>query len=108
MAQHDVCRLGAALAYDSVFRSRRCPTVMSTMLSILERSSALNQINDQNDHSYYEQQMDQAAPHMPEKTQKPENNKNYKYSRKHKFIFGFVFPPRIVCSKPKEKLKAKS
>jgi len=74
----------------------------------LERSSALNQINDQNDHSYYEQQMDQAAPHMPEKAQKPENNKNYKYSPKHKFIFGFVFPPRIVCSKPMEKLKAKS
>ena len=52
--------------------------------------------------------MDQAAPDMPEKTQKPENNKNYKYSPKHKFIFGFVFPPRIVCNKPMEKLKAKS
>ena len=74
----------------------------------LERAPALNQINDQNDHSYYEQQMDQAAPDMPEKTQKPENKKNYEYSPKHKFIFGFVFPPRIVCSKPKEKLKAKS
>src|SRR5438874_3859737 len=49
--------------------------------------------------------MDQAAPHMPEKTQKPENNKNYKYSPKHKFIFGFVFPPRIVCSKPMKNLK---
>ena len=52
--------------------------------------------------------MDQAAPNMPEKTQKPENNKNYKYSPKHKFIFGLVFPPRIVCSNPTERLKAKS
>jgi len=101
-------RLGAALTYDSIFRSRRCPALCRRCFRFLERSSALNQINDQNDHSYYEQQMDQAAPHMPEKTQKPENNKNYKYSPKHKFIFGFVFPPRIVCSKPKEKLKAKS
>ena len=52
--------------------------------------------------------MDQAAPDMPEKTQKPENDKNYKYSPKHKFIFGLVFPPRIVCSNPTERLKAKS
>jgi hypothetical protein len=73
-----------------------------------ERASALNQINDQNDHSYDEQQMDQAAPDMPEKTQKPENNKNYKYSPKHKSIFGFVFPSRVVYSNPTERLKAKS
>jgi len=52
--------------------------------------------------------MDQAAPNMPEKTQKPENNKNYKYSPKHKFIFGLVFPPQIVCSNPTERVKAKS
>jgi len=52
--------------------------------------------------------MDQAAPDMPEKTQKPENDKNYEYSPKHKFIFGLVFPPRIVFSNPTEKLKAKS
>src|SRR5213078_2040291 len=74
----------------------------------LERSSALNQINDQNNHSNHEYQMDQAAPDMPKKTQKPENDKNYEYSPKHKFIFGLVFPPRIVCSNPTERLKAKS
>jgi len=35
--------------------------------------------------------MDQAAPDMPEKTEKPENEKNYKYSPKHRFIFGWFF-----------------
>ena len=45
---------------------------------------------------------------MSEKAEEPENKKNYDNCPKHKFIFGLVFPPRIVCSKPKEKLKAKS
>jgi hypothetical protein len=35
--------------------------------------------------------MDQAAPDMPEKTEKPENDKDYKYSPKHRFIFGLFF-----------------
>src|SRR5437763_14239096 len=74
----------------------------------LERSSALNQINDQNNHSNHEEQVDQAAPDMPKKAQKPENDKNYEDSPKHKFIFGLVFPRRIVCSNPTERLKAKS
>jgi hypothetical protein len=52
--------------------------------------------------------MDQAAPEMPEKTQKPENDKDYEYGPKHKFIFGLVFPLRILCSKPTERLQAKS
>jgi len=52
--------------------------------------------------------MDQPAPDMPEKTEKPQNDKDYKYSPKHRFIFGWFFPPRIVCSNPTERLKAKS
>jgi hypothetical protein len=35
--------------------------------------------------------MDQATPHMSQKTQKPENDKDYKYGPKHRFIFGFGF-----------------
>jgi len=35
--------------------------------------------------------MDQASPEMPEKTQKPQNDKDYKYSPKHRFIFGWFF-----------------
>jgi hypothetical protein len=35
--------------------------------------------------------MDQAAPDMPEKTEKPENDKDYKYCPKHRFIFGWFF-----------------
>src|SRR5947209_9618254 len=27
MVEHDACRLGAAFAYNTVFRSRRCPSV---------------------------------------------------------------------------------
>ncbi len=46
----------------------------------------MNQIDDQNDDCNYEQQMDQSATNVAEKTQKPENNENYKYGPKHNFI----------------------
>jgi hypothetical protein len=52
--------------------------------------------------------MNQAATYMCEKTQKPEHDKDYNYGPKHKFIFGFVFPPSVMCSNPTETLKAKS
>jgi len=48
----------------------------------------LNQIDDQNDDCNYEQQMDQSASNVAEKTQKPENEKNYKYGPKHNFYSG--------------------
>jgi hypothetical protein len=51
-----------------------------------ERPSALNQIDDQDDDCNYEQKMDQSAANVAEKTQKPENNENYKYGPKHNFI----------------------
>jgi len=53
-----------------------------------ERPSALNQIDDQNDYCNYEQQMDQSAADVAEKTQKPKNQKNYKYGPQHKFYSG--------------------
>jgi hypothetical protein len=52
--------------------------------------------------------MNQAATYVCEKTQKPEHDKDYNYGPKHKFIFGFVFPPNVMCSNPTETLKAKS
>jgi len=61
---------------------------MSRCVERSERPSALNQIDDQNDDRNYEQQMDQSAADVAEKTQKPENEENYKYGPQHKFYSG--------------------
>jgi len=58
---------------------------MSQSVEPSERPSALNQIDNQNDDCNYEQQMDQSASNVAEKTQKPENEKNYKYGPQHNF-----------------------
>jgi hypothetical protein len=34
----------------------------------------LNEVNDQDDHSNYEEQVDQAAANVPNKAKKPEND----------------------------------
>src|SRR6266536_1966342 len=48
--------------------------------------------------------MDQAAPDMSEKTEKPENDKDYKYSPKHSFIFGWFFLQGLcVATRRKDK-----
>jgi hypothetical protein len=53
-----------------------------------ERSSALNQINNQDNDRDHEQKMDQSTAHVAEKTQKPENEENHKYGPEHRFTFG--------------------
>jgi hypothetical protein len=53
-----------------------------------ERSPALNQVNDQDNDGNHEQQMDQSAADVPEKTQKPQNEENHKYGPQHRFISG--------------------
>jgi hypothetical protein len=55
-----------------------------------ERPSPLNQVNDQDNDRNYEQQMDQSSAHMTEKTEKPENDENYKYSPQHRFYFRLI------------------
>ena len=52
--------------------------------------------------------MDQPASDMPEKTEKPQNDKDYKYSPKHRFIFGWFFLQGLCIANPTERLKAKS
>jgi hypothetical protein len=51
----------------------------------LQRPSPTNQIDDQNNDCDYEQQMDQSAANVAEKTKKPENDENYKYGPQHNF-----------------------
>ena len=58
------------------------------MTGILEPSSALNQVNDQDDDGNYEQEMDQAAANVANETKKPENDQNDNYSPEH----GQCFP----------------
>jgi hypothetical protein len=40
----------------------------------LESSSALNEVNDQDDDCNYEQQMDQAAANVADEAKKPKND----------------------------------
>jgi hypothetical protein len=49
----------------------------------LETSSALNQVNNQDDDSNYEQEMNQAAANVADETKKPENDQNDNYSPEH-------------------------
>jgi hypothetical protein len=58
----------------------------------------LNQIDDQNNDCDYEQQMDQSAADVAEKTKKPENDENYKYGPQHNFYFISVNCLARFCS----------
>jgi hypothetical protein len=49
----------------------------------LETSSALNQVNNQDDDGNYEQEMNQAAANVADETKKPENDQNDNYSPEH-------------------------
>ena len=50
-------------------------------------SSALNEINDQDDDSNYEQEMDQAAANVADETKKPENDQDDNYSPEQGYSF---------------------
>jgi hypothetical protein len=52
--------------------------------TILEPSSALNQVDDQNDNSNNEQEMDQAAANMTDEAKKPEDDQDDNYSPEHR------------------------
>jgi hypothetical protein len=50
-----------------------------------KRPSPLNQIDDENNDCNYQQQMDQSAAKLAEKTKEPENEEYYKYGPQHNF-----------------------
>lgn len=49
-----------------------------------ERPATLDQIDDQNDYSDNEQEMDESAPDVADKSEKPKNQQNYHYCPEHK------------------------
>jgi hypothetical protein len=49
-------------------------------------SSALKQVNDQDNDGNYEQEMDQTATNVSDKTKKPEHDQDDNYSPKHRII----------------------
>jgi hypothetical protein len=55
----------------------------------LEPSPALKQVNDQDDDSDYEQQMDQTPANVADEAKKPEHDQNNNYSPKHGYSFRF-------------------
>jgi hypothetical protein len=54
---------------------------------MLEPSSALNQVNNQNNDSNYEEKMDQAAANVADEAKKPEDDQDDNYSPKHGYSF---------------------
>jgi hypothetical protein len=53
----------------------------------LESASALNQIDDEDDDSNYEQKVDQAAANMAKEAKKPEHDQDDNYSPEHGYPF---------------------
>jgi hypothetical protein len=53
----------------------------------LEPSSALNEIDDQDDDRNYEQEVDQAAANVADEAKKPENDQDDNYSPEHGYSF---------------------
>ena len=54
-----------------------------------ESSSALNEVNNQNDDGNYEQKMDQAAANVADEAKKPENDQDDNYGPEHRCSFRF-------------------
>jgi hypothetical protein len=54
----------------------------------LEPSSALNQVDNQDDDRDYEQEVDQTAANVAEEAKKPEHHQDDNYSPEHGYPFG--------------------
>jgi hypothetical protein len=54
----------------------------------LESSSALNEVNDQDDDGNYEQEVYQAAANVADEAKKPEHDQDDNYSPEHGIPFG--------------------
>lgn len=57
------------------------------MTGILEPSSALNQVNYQDDDGNCEQEMDQTAANVADEAKKPEDDQDDNYSPEHGYSF---------------------
>src|SRR4030095_3377669 len=70
--------------------------MLSSRLSGLKTSSALNQVNNQDDDRNYEQEMDQTTANVAEQAKKPEHDQDNNYSPEHWYSFSlsktFVSP----------------
>ena len=53
----------------------------------LESSSALNEVNDQDDDGNYEQEVNQAAANVTDETKKPQHDQDDNYSPEHEYSF---------------------
>ena len=53
----------------------------------LESSSALNEVNNQDDDGSYEQEMDQTTANVAKEAKKPEHDEDNDYSPKHEYSF---------------------
>ena len=53
----------------------------------LQSSSALNQINNQDDDGNYEQEMDQTAANVADEAKEPEHDQDHNYSPQHGHSF---------------------
>ena len=58
--------------------------------TLLQASSALNQVNDEDNYGNYEQEMDQTAANVANKAEKPEHDQDNNYSPKLGIPFGSV------------------
>ena len=56
-------------------------------LLLLEASSALKKVNNQDDDSNYEQEMDQTAANVADEAKKPQHDQDNNYSPKHGYSF---------------------
>lgn len=64
----------------------------------------MNQINDQDDNRNDEQQMNQSAAYVPEKTEKPQNEKDYEYGPQHRFISVNFLPAYRNTEEPQQNI----
>ena len=53
----------------------------------LESSSALNEVNDQDDDCNYEQEVNQAAANVTDENKKPQHDQDDNYSPEHGYSF---------------------
>ena len=64
----------------------------------------MNKINDQDDNCNDEQQMNQSASYVPEKTEKPQDEKDYEYGPQHRFV-SVNFLPAYVQPRSRKMIK---
>jgi hypothetical protein len=63
------------------------PSLCCSSAVLLDGPSSRDQINDRDDQSDHQQQMNQAAGHMESPAQKPEDDEDCKNRPKHRYPF---------------------